>query len=90
MNTRNMIFSHRGIRASSEWFRDNAEKRDDGSLKPIFDMFVNTRQVGELKIFHLLATLMDTDIPLIITTRTEEKVEITFIIYSKTECFEPK
>ena len=71
------------MRASFEWFKDNAEKTDDGRLKPIFDMFVKTHQVAELKIFHLLAALMDADIPLIVTTRTEERVEITFIIYSK-------
>ena len=71
------------MRASFEWFKDNAEKTDDGRLKPIFDMFVNTHQVADLKIFHLLAALFDCDIPLIVTTRTEEKVEITFILYGR-------
>ena len=71
------------MKASLEWYKDNAEKTDAGDHKPILDIFVNTHEVGELKIFQILATMANADIPIIATTRTEEKIEITFILYSK-------
>ena len=67
-----------------EWFRDNAQKNDNGDLRPICDIFTKTHEVAELKIFQILATMADADIPIIVTTRTEEKIEITFILFSKT------
>ena len=72
------------MKASFDWYKDNAEKTDKGDLKPLVDIFTRTEQVSELKIFQILATLADADIPIIVTTRTAEKLEITFILFSKT------
>ena len=72
------------MKASFDWFRENAEKTDEGKHKPLVDIFVKTHEISESKIFQILATLADADIPIIVTTRTEEKVEITFILFSKT------
>ena len=66
-----------------DWFHENAEKTDEGVHKPILDIFVNTHEVSDLKIFQILATLANADIPIIATTRTEEKIEITFILFSR-------
>ena len=71
------------MKASLDWFKDNAEKTSLGDYKPLLDIFVNTHEVGELKIFQVLATMANADIPIIATTRTEEKIEITFILFSK-------
>lgn len=70
------------MKATLEWFKDNCEKTDKGDLKPILDIFVNTHEVADLKLFQILATLADADVPIITTTRTEEKIEITFILFS--------
>ena len=78
-----LFFSHRGMKATQDWFKDNAEKTDHGDCKPIMDIFVNTTEVADLKIFQILATLANADVPIIVTTRTENKVEITFILYSR-------
>ena len=72
------------MKAGLDWFLENSEKTDEGVHKPILDIFVNTHEVSELKIFQILATLADADVPIIVTTRTEEKIEITFILFSKT------
>ena len=72
------------MKASLDWFKENAQKKDDGSFVPILDIFTKTHQVAELKIFQILATMADADIPIIATTRCEEKSEITFILFSKT------
>ena len=71
------------MKASIDWFKENAEKTDKGDFKPIVDIFTSTQQVAELKIFQILAALADADIPIICTTRTAERVEITFILFSK-------
>ena len=71
------------MRASLDWFKQNAQKTDEGNLKPLVDIFVKTHQISEMKIFQILATFADADIPIIVTTRTEEKVEITFILFSR-------
>ena len=77
------FFSHRKMKASKDWFAANAKTDDNDRLVPIVDIFVNTKELGGLKIFQLLATLMNVDIPIVITTRTSDKIEITFILYGK-------
>ena len=72
------------MKPTLDWFKDNAQKSDSGDLIPIMDIFTKTHEVAELKIFQILATLANVDVPIIATTRTEEKVEITFILFSKT------
>ena len=71
------------MRASFDWYKENGQKMDNGELKPIVDIFTKTQEVAELKIFQILATLADADIPIIVTTRTETRIEITFILFSK-------
>ena len=76
------VLSHRGMRWNKEWFIQQARKDDSGNPIPLLDLFVNTREIGDLQIFHILATLLNMDIPIIVTTRTMEKIEITFLVYS--------
>ena len=69
------------MRWSRDWYIRNAEKNDAGDPIPLLDLFVNTSEVGDLKIFQVLATLLNTDIPIVATTRTLEKIEITFVMF---------
>ena len=71
------------MKASLDWFHENAEKTDKGDHKPLLDIFVNTHEICDLKIFQILATMANAEIPIIATTRTEEKIEITFILFSR-------
>ena len=69
------------MRWDRSWYVQNAQKNDAGDPIPLFDLFVNTGEIGDLPIFQVLATLLNTDIPIVATTRTLEKFEITFIIF---------
>ena len=69
------------MRWSRDWYIQNAEKNDAGDPIPLFDLFVNTGEVGDLKIFQVLSAILNTDIPIIATTRTVEKIEITFVMF---------
>ena len=70
------------MRVAWDWYRQNAKIGPNGHRAPIIDVCTKTKQLENTVVVSILALWAETSVPAIITSRSNEGIEILLNLHA--------